>query len=170
VLATDPYAARDESPMAPRGEPGVAGAAAPAGRLGNLRRGDLAGAWRSLRRRLDRLVSAPAAHDGTPAPRLTDERTVAQLQAVSSLLGNLDGAAARRARAQATRRVPDREILARFPLWVVPTYPGDEALFASPGFRSWLPADVPIVEATLAEVMEWGEGPSPSSPSSTAVP
>ena len=30
------------------------------------------------------------------------------------------------------------------------------SLFASAGFRSWLPSDVPIVEATLAEVMEWG--------------
>jgi GT2 family glycosyltransferase len=156
VLATDPYAAHDESAGVPRREPDVTPAAAAAGRFGNLRRGDLAGAWRSLRRRLDRLAAGAASSDGTPAPRLTDERTVAQLQAVSSLLGDLDGAAKRRVRAQAARRVPDREILARFPLWVVPTYPGDEALFASPGFRSWLPADVPIIEATLAEVMEWG--------------
>ena len=51
--------------------------------------------------------------------------------------------------------MPDREILARFPLWVVPTYPGDDALFASPGFRSWLPTDVPLVEAKLSDVMEW---------------
>ncbi|HXT19972.1 MAG TPA: hypothetical protein VN923_04400, partial [Thermoanaerobaculia bacterium] len=74
----------------------------------------------------------------------------------SSLLGNLDGAAAMRRRVQAARSVPDRELLCRFPLWVVPTYPGDEQLFASPGFRSWLPADLPLVEATLGEVMELG--------------
>ena len=50
--------------------------------------------------------------------------------------------------------MPDRELLRRFPLWVVPTYPGDEQLFATAGFRSWLPADPPLVEASLAEVME----------------
>ena len=155
VLAADPYAAAHDQLAAPRAASVVANPTPVGGRFGNIRRGDLPGAWRSLRCRLDRLVSTPAANDGAPAPRLTDERTVAQLQAVSSLLGNLDGAAARRVHAQAARRVPDREILARFPLWVVPTYPGDETLFASAGFRSWLPAGVPIVEATLAEVMEW---------------
>jgi hypothetical protein len=36
----------------------------------------------------------------------------------------------------------------------VPTYPGDERLFASPGFRELLPADLPLVESTLAELME----------------
>jgi len=159
MLAIDPYATASDG--AARGlatETGAMSAAAQSidpRRFGNLRRGDLIGAWRSLRRRLARAVPAAATPDGASAPRLTDERTVAQLQAISSLLGNLDGAAERRARTQAMRRVPDRDILARFPLWVVPTYPGDEALFASPGFRSWLPADVPIVEATLAEVMEW---------------
>jgi GT2 family glycosyltransferase len=148
-LALDPYAtgaaaAVAAPPPPPAGEPA---------RFGNLRRGDLAGAWRSLRGRLARLLPGPVGGDGA-APVLSDERTVAQLQAVSSLLGQLDGAALRRRRAQAQRRVPDREILARHPLWVVPTYPGDETLFASPGFRAWLPHDVPLVEAKLGEVME----------------
>jgi hypothetical protein len=109
-----------------------------------------------VRHRLARLSSARVRGDGARPPQLTDERTVAQLQAVSSLLGNLDDAARRRRNVQAARRVPDRELLRRFPLWVVPTYPGDEALFGSPGFRSWLPAELPLVEATLAEVMDLG--------------
>jgi GT2 family glycosyltransferase len=161
LLAADPYAGDGSRHSAPSPVAVHASPAEPR-RFGNLRRGDLAGAWRSVRSRLALALTA-ALHDeahsasfGAQAPQLTDERTVAQLQALSSLLGNLDGAAERRASVQAARKVPDREILARFPLWVVPTYPGDDALFASPGFRSWLPADVPLVEASLAEVMEWG--------------
>jgi GT2 family glycosyltransferase len=151
VLAADPYAGGGAV-----GPPSSAAPAAPAEprRFGNLRRGDLAGAWRSVERRLTRFLgrdaSAAAVH-----PLLTDERTVAQVQALSFLVGHLDAAAAKRRAGLAARRVPDREILRRFPLWVVPTYPGDDALFASPGFRSWLPPAVPLVEARLAEVMEW---------------
>jgi GT2 family glycosyltransferase len=151
LLAVDPYAGAAAAPP-PQPPP----ATTQPQRFGNLRRGDLVGAWRSVRRRLGRVARPPASADGAGPPQLTDERTVAQLQAVSSLLGNLDAAARARRRVQAARRVPDREILARFPLWVVPTYPGDEQLFASAGFRSWLPAEVPLVEATLAEVMDRG--------------
>jgi len=91
-----------------------------------------------------------------PTPRhpvLDDERTLAQLRAMNYLLGHLDGAAARRAAAQRRRKRSDREIFARFPPYLVPTYPGDAALFASPGFRSWLPEDLPLVRAELGEVM-----------------
>jgi GT2 family glycosyltransferase len=106
---------------------------------------------RRLLRRLRRRLPRPAA----PATaRLTDERTVAQFRALTYLLGHLDRHAEKRRRVQARRRVPDREIFARFPPYLVPTYPGDERLFASPGFRAWLPADLPLVEATLAELME----------------
>jgi hypothetical protein len=147
LLARDPYDGDAGS-----GRPGDAPAAtADARRFGNLRRGDLAGAWRSVRRRLARRRE-PAAAAGVT---IADERTVAQLQAIASLVGGLDGAAERRQQAQARRRVPDRELFAQFPPWLVPTYPGDEALFAAPGFRALLPADVPLVEATLAEVMRW---------------
>jgi hypothetical protein len=74
---------------------------------------------------------------------------------VWNLLGGLDRAAVERERVQARRRRSDAEIFARFPLWVVPTYPGDDALFRSPGFRSWLAADLPLHHATLEEVMQW---------------
>ncbi len=85
--------------------------------------------------------------------RITDERTVAQLRAVTYLLGHLDRAAVKRSEIQARRRRPDAEIFARFPPYLVPTYPGDDRLFASPGFRRWLPEDLPLVRATLDEVM-----------------
>ena len=88
------------------------------------------------------------------APMLTDERTVAQLRALSYLLSHLESAAAARAAVQGRRRRGDREIFARFPLYLVPTYPGDEHLFASPAFAAWLPADLPLARHTLEEVME----------------
>ena len=148
LLAQDPYAVAAAAPPAPVPPPGEPQ------RFGNLRRGDLAGAWRSMRRRLERHLgrngTAAAAH-----PQVSDERTVAQLQALSFVVAHLDSAAAKRREALAVRRVADRDLLRRFPLWVVPTYPGDDALFASPGFRSWLPQGVPLVEARLSEVMEW---------------
>jgi hypothetical protein len=125
--------------------------------LGNiLRKWKEHGPRKFVRKVSERLQAArsapvPAATDG---PRLTDERTIAQFRAIHWLLGHLDGAAEHRAAVQQRRRRPDREIFARFPLWVVPTYPGDEHLFASPGFESWLPRDLPLVRSTLAEVME----------------
>jgi hypothetical protein len=84
---------------------------------------------------------------------LDDARTIAHHRAVWNLLGGLDRAADKRERVQDLRRRGDAEIFARFPLYLVPTYPGDAALFASSGFRAWLPADLPVVESTLAEIM-----------------
>ncbi len=40
------------------------------------------------------------------------------------------------------------------PPYLVPTYPGDAELFASPGFEAWLPQDLPLVRAELGEIME----------------
>ncbi|MCP4589700.1 MAG: hypothetical protein GY842_03055, partial [bacterium] len=51
----------------------------------------------------------------------------------------------------------DREIFERFPLYVIPTYPGDERLFESEAFATWLGDDLPIVRRTLEEVMEMGD-------------
>jgi GT2 family glycosyltransferase len=107
--------------------------------------------WRETARRgLARAVSSGLARGG---PVITDPRTLSQLQAVSGILGNLDRLAAKRAAVQALRRVDDRELLAEFPLWIVPTYPGDEAFFASAGFEALLPRDVPLVRARLDELM-----------------
>ena len=89
-------------------------------------------------------------------PRIVDERTVAQFRALHWLVGHLDAVAKARAAVQGRRKRPDREIFERFPLYVVPTYPGDQALFASPGFRAWLPEELPLVKARLEEIMEMG--------------
>jgi GT2 family glycosyltransferase len=97
------------------------------------------------------------------APTLTDERTVAQLRALSYLLSHLEDAAAAREAVQRRRRRADREIFARFPLYLVPTYPGDEHLFASPGFAAWLPKDLPLARHALAELMELDPAARPPS-------
>jgi GT2 family glycosyltransferase len=89
------------------------------------------------------------------APVLADARTIAHHRAVWSLLGGLDRAAVERAKVQARRRRGDAEIFARFPLYVVPTYPGDAALFRSPGFEAWLAPELPLHRSTLDEVMQW---------------
>jgi hypothetical protein len=110
--------------------------------------------WRKLQEHLAPRTPAAA---GPPAPpTLTDERTIAHFRALSYLLGNLDRAAAQRAQVQNRRRRSDREIFARFPPYLVPTYPGDAELFASPGFAAWLPEELPLVRKTLPEIMEWG--------------
>ena len=104
---------------------------------------------------VERLRAAPPAPPATEdGPRLTDERTIAQLRAIHWVLGHLDGAAERRAAVQRRRKRSDLEIFERFPLYVVPTYPGDEHLFATPGFEAWLPGDLPLVRSRLEDVME----------------
>lgn len=114
------------------------------------------GPWDLLRRGLRKLVPSFTSGSSAPEPpRLTDERTVAQLRALTWLLGNLDRAAACRETVQKRRKRSDREIFERFPLYLVPTYPGDHGLFTSPGFQAWLPEDLPLVRGTLEEVMEW---------------
>jgi len=110
-----------------------------------------------LRRGLRKLGIAPPPSAGTPqGPRLTDERTIAQFRALHWLTGHLDGAAAARASIQRRRKRPDREIFERFPAYLVPTYPGDRELFASPGFQAWLPEELPMRRAELGEIMEMG--------------
>jgi GT2 family glycosyltransferase len=90
----------------------------------------------------------------SPAPTLSDPRTVAHLRAQSFLFAHLDRAAEKRRVVQEARRRSDREIFERFPLHLVPTYPGDEKLFSSPGFQAWLPAEPPLVRLRLDEVMD----------------
>ncbi|MBZ0114129.1 MAG: hypothetical protein K8J08_16825, partial [Thermoanaerobaculia bacterium] len=148
-LRIDPYAGMIAGTQAPRLEE----SARPAAErwLDKLRRLGPRGAWKRARVHLGRALSGEDA-----GVRVSDERTVAQLRAVSNLLGRLDGAAEARAQVQARRTRSDRDYFARFPLYVVPTYPGDEELFAGPGFRTWLPSDVPIIQARLEDCMDWG--------------
>ena len=155
LLSLDPYAGHIAD-TATQARPAAA-VAAPGESLGEKWRrfGPREFARRGTRKAMRLLRGEPAPVDRAWAtPVLEDSRTQAQLRAVSFLLRHLDAAAAMRARTQARRRRSDAEIFRRFPLAVVPTYPGDEALFASPGFRQWLPADAPLEWLRLADVMD----------------
>lgn len=99
---------------------------------------------------------APGPARAVGLPHLQDPQTLAQLRGLSGFLSALDGIAAERRRLSARRRRPDREIFDRFPLWIVPTYPGDRELFASEAFRDWLPADLEFRRAELAEIIRLG--------------
>jgi GT2 family glycosyltransferase len=133
-----------------------------AGHIADTARGTAGGAGETAPRRhaaagLLRLGARTArrwARRPTPPPSVVDGRTQAQFRAIGSILRHLDAAAVRRAWIQARRRRPDREIFARFPLALVPTYPGDDALFGSPGFQAWLPPDLPLTRLRLDEVMD----------------
>jgi GT2 family glycosyltransferase len=110
-----------------------------------------------LQRGLRKLgVAPPAPVPAGDGPRLTDERTIAQFRALHWITGHLDAAAASRAAAQKRRKRSDREIFERFPAYLVPTYPGDLELFASPGFQAWMPKELPVVRAEIGEIMELG--------------
>ena len=164
-LGLDPYAGH----IADTARPVSAGAAAPAEPVEPpARLSDFFDRWRrygtvELARRINDRVQRDlkkllARQPATVAhPTLTDERTVSQLRAMSYLLGHLDSAAEKRRAVQARRQRPDAEYFERFPPYLVATYPGDEELFASPGFKSWLPGDLPLVEVELADVMQMGD-------------
>ena len=158
-LAIEPYGATvDGCGGAPAGSVGGAGAA------GGARRWPIVGAgprdaWERLRSVValrTRLRRFARPHAGLPdgVPAIVDEQTLAQVRAVSSIVRGLDGAAERRRRIQARRLRPDGEIFERFPLYLVPTYPGDQELFESVGFESMWPEGLILVRRTLEEVME----------------
>lgn len=104
-------------------------------------------AWGRIGRRLRRLAAGGGFE-------LSHPQAISHLRAMSLFLALLDSAAAGREAARRRRVRSDRELCERFPLHLVPTYLGDEELFASAGFQSLLPASPVLVRQTLAEVME----------------
>ncbi|MCY3927106.1 MAG: glycosyltransferase family 2 protein [Acidobacteria bacterium] len=157
-LAVDPYSAREEGWA---GAPArtVTSADDPSGVWRTVLDSGAREAWEqlrsvvALRTRLRRFLRPqPELPDGVPA--IVDEQTVAQVRALSSIVRGLDGAVERRRRIQVRRCRPDAEIFERFPLYVVPTYPGDEQLFESVGFESLWPEEVMLVRRSLEDVME----------------
>jgi GT2 family glycosyltransferase len=122
--------------------------------------------WRRMgSRELARRGAAKAARKLAAAVRrssrerfaIEDPRTIAQLRALAFFRASLDALAEERTRLAARRRRSDRELFERFPLWLVPTYPGDDSLFASSGFAACLPGDLRFERASLSEVMAWPE-------------
>lgn len=81
-------------------------------------------------------------------------RAVAHFQALASVLAEFERLESREPSGAAERKRPDRVLFERFPLWIVPTYPGDERLFAARAFEAMLPAGWTFERARLEEVLE----------------
>jgi GT2 family glycosyltransferase len=87
-----------------------------------------------------------------PLAAIDDPLTAMQFRAFDWVLRNESKLAEKRARVQAMRKRTDREIFERFPLLVVPTYPGDETLMSTQLFRI-LRGELPSVERTLSDII-----------------
>jgi len=115
---------------------------------GELKRDPYAerGAVGGFARRLFGIAAAPA-----PRVVVDDPLTIAHLKALLWIHRNHASLSAKRRRVQRERRRPDAEIFARFPLRIVPTYPGDER-FDSDFFREFLSRSPALVRTTLPEI------------------
>ena len=83
--------------------------------------------------------------------RLDDPLTLAHLRALLWIHRNQESLAAKRQAVQSKRRRPDSEIFSKFPLRLVPTYPGDER-FDSEFFRVFLASAPRLLRTTLEEI------------------
>jgi len=81
-----------------------------------------------------------------------DPLAIAQLRALRAIAAGSADLAAERVRVQARRVRSDREIFSKFPLRIVPTYPGDE-VFATPFFAPLLPAATALERRRLDEIL-----------------
>ena len=91
------------------------------------------------------------AGNGSGRVAIEDPLTIAHLKALLWIHRHHEPLAAKRRAVQARRRRPDSEIFAKFPLRLVPTYPGD-GRFDSEFFRAFLPDSPPLLRTTLAEI------------------
>jgi hypothetical protein len=76
-----------------------------------------------------------------------------QLRAAHGFFAGLPASEKRRRELERRRTVADRELVARFPRLVVPTYLGDGQWFAADEFRSLLPAGWPVEFADLDAIL-----------------
>jgi GT2 family glycosyltransferase len=95
-----------------------------------------------------------AERDGS-AVRLDDPLTAAHLRALLWIRSHREALAAKRRAVQRGRRRPDAEIFAKFPLRIVPTYPGDGE-FDREFFGEFLAGAPRLVRATLSDIFEAG--------------
>jgi hypothetical protein len=87
-----------------------------------------------------------------PLAVIDDPLTTMQFRAFEWVMRNADRIAEKREGVQRQRKRSDREIFERFPLYVVPTYPGDETLMQSALFRLLRPP-LPSTQKTLDEII-----------------
>ena len=84
--------------------------------------------------------------------RIDDPLTAMQFRAFEWVLQNQERIVTKREAVQARRKRSDAEIFNRFPLHIVPTYPGDESLMNGPLFKLLAPA-LPSVRRKLGDII-----------------
>ena len=87
-----------------------------------------------------------------PLARLDDPLTTMQFRAFEWIVANEKRLIAKRESVQRRRRRSDEEILRRFPVHFVPTYPGDDELMSGPLFRLLRP-DIPSADRQLGDII-----------------
>lgn len=88
-----------------------------------------------------------------PLATIEDPLTAMQFRAFEWIVAHGNHIASKRTTVQKLRRRGDQEIFERFPLQIVPTYPGDEALMGGALFNLLRPS-LPAVEQTLSDIMK----------------
>lgn len=121
-------------------------------RIGELRRTPFEGALRSDGKRsfisrVRRKVFGPPA-----LAKIDDPLTAMQFRAFEWILQRQERMVIKRNAVQSRRRRSDEDIFARFPLHIVPTYPGDDALMSGPLFRILRP-HLPAVDRKLSDII-----------------
>jgi len=96
-------------------------------------------------------AAAAAAAGNARAVVVDDPLTVAHLRALLWIHAHQDSLAEKRRAVQARRRRSDSEIFSRFPLRIVPTYPGDER-FDGAWFQELLGRAPRLVRTSLQEI------------------
>jgi len=77
-----------------------------------------------------------------------------QLRAAHGFFSGSGSTSRRRSELDQVRVVPDRELVARFPRLIVPTYAGDATWLASQAFTDLLPAGWALEHRDLHEVLD----------------
>jgi GT2 family glycosyltransferase len=106
---------------------------------------------KKMTRSLWQKISHRAGHE-RPLATIDDPLTAMQFRAFDWIVRNQQRLIEKRNAVQKSRRRTDREIFERFPLHVVPTYPGDEALMSSALFRLLRPA-IASTERMLGDII-----------------
>ena len=113
------------------------------------------GVRRSLVRGLEKAFGlAAVAAVAVEADFVADPHTLSQLRALHRIAVDLPVLDQKRKAGERLRKVTSREIFSRWPLAIVPTYPGDEDLFESVPFGELVPGDFPHLKARLGDIMQ----------------
>jgi len=99
--------------------------------------------WQKIRRRV---------RGEKPLATIDDPLTAMQFRAFDWIVRNQERLVAKRDAVQKRRRRSDREIFSRFPLHVIPTYPGDTELMSGALFRL-LQSSVASTERKLGDII-----------------